>query len=88
MPWGGSSGTTADLYNGAGTAGGNSESGAVTVWVTVSDADEGKRYTNYWTTAAGTILVKHVEGTGSLKLASQQEALHLMMQQLDPQEPN
>ena len=41
VPWGGSSGTTADLYNGAGTAGGNSESGAVTVWVTVSDADEG-----------------------------------------------
>ena len=40
VPWGGSSGTTADLYNGAGTAGGNSESGAVTAWITVSDADE------------------------------------------------
>jgi len=66
VPWGGSSGTTADLYNGAGTAGGNSESGAVTAWVTVSDADEtNDTLTTGSTTAAGTVLIKHVEGTTS-----------------------
>jgi len=64
VPWGGSDGTTADLYNGAGTAGGNSESGAVTAWVTVSDADESND-TLTTGSAAGTIKVKHVEGTTS-----------------------
>ena len=66
VPWGGSDGTTADLYNGAGTAGGNSESGAVTAWVTVSDADEtNDTLTTGSTTAAGTVLIKHVEGSVS-----------------------
>ena len=66
VPWGGSSGTSADLYNGAGTAGGNSESGAVTAWVTVSDADEtNDTLTTTSTTSAGAILIKHVEGTVS-----------------------
>ena len=58
MPWGGSDGTTADLYNGAGTAGGNSESGAVTAWITVSDADESNdTLTTSVTDGAGAILI-------------------------------
>lgn len=67
VPWGMDTvGTTnADMYNGAGTAGGNSESGAVTAWITVSDADETNDTltTSSTTYNAGTILIKHVEGT-------------------------
>jgi len=57
--------TNADLYNGAGTAAGNSESGAVTAWITISDADETNDTltTSATTYNAGTILIKHVEGT-------------------------
>ena len=42
------------------TSGGNTEAGAVTAWITVSDADEtGDTLTTSSGSTAGTILVKH-----------------------------
>jgi len=61
VPW-----TANDLYDGAGNQSVNTEAGAVTAWVTVSDADEtNDTLTTGSTTAAGTVLIKHVEGTTS-----------------------
>ena len=71
VPWGGSDGTTADFYNGSGTAGGNSESGAVTAWITVSDADEtGDTLTTSAGSATGLILVKHTDSAGTTTIAT------------------
>ena len=65
VPW-----TANDLRDGAsGNLSVNTEAGAVTAWITVSDADEtNDTLTTGSTTAAGTILIKHVEGTGSSNL--------------------
>ncbi len=67
VPW-----TSGDLYSGAGTAGGNTEAGDVTAWITVSDADETNDTltTTATTYNAGTILVKHTNSTGSQAIAS------------------
>jgi len=58
--------TSGDLRTGSGDKTLQTESGAVTAWVTISDADEGNdTLTTGSTTAAGTVLVKHVEGSTS-----------------------
>jgi hypothetical protein len=55
VPW-----TAGELRTGAGTASVNTEAGDVTIWITVSDADEtNDTLTTGSTTAAGTILIKH-----------------------------
>jgi len=49
----------------------NTEAGAVTAWVTVSDADEtNDTLTTGSTTAAGTVLIKHTNSTGSSTIAT------------------
>ena len=59
VPW-----TANDLRDGAGNLSVNTEAGAVTAWVTVSDADEtNDTLTTTSTTSAGAVLIKHVEGT-------------------------
>jgi hypothetical protein len=71
VPW-----TAGDLKDGAGTLGSASggaqdEAGDVTAWVTVSDADEtNDTLTTGSTTAAGTILIKHTDGTDSVTIAT------------------
>jgi len=61
VPW-----TANDLRDGAGNLSVNTEAGAVTAWVTVSDSDEtNDTLTTGSTTAAGTVLIKHVEGSTS-----------------------
>ena len=63
--------SSGDLYNGAGTAGGNTETGDVIAWITVSDADESDdTLTTSAGDVAGTILVKHTNGTGSATIAT------------------
>jgi hypothetical protein len=58
--------TSGDLRTGSAETTLQTEAGAVTAWITVSDADEtNDTLTTGSTTAAGTILVKHVEGTVS-----------------------
>ena len=54
------------------------ESGAVTAWITVSDADETNDTLTTATTAAGTILIKHTEGTGSQTCFTAGRQLHLI----------
>ena len=45
--------------------------GDITVWITVSDADEtDDTLTTDSTTAAGTILIKHTNSTGSVTIAT------------------
>nr|AIF23996.1 PKD domain-containing protein [uncultured marine thaumarchaeote SAT1000_22_D06] len=66
VPW-----TANDLYSGAGTQSVNTEAGAVTVWITVEDADmSDDTLTTAATTADGTILIKHTNSTGSVTLAT------------------
>jgi hypothetical protein len=66
VPW-----TAGELRTGAGTASVNTEAGDVTVWITVSDADEtNDTLTTGSTTAAGTILIKHTNATGSQAIAT------------------
>ena len=49
----------------------NTEAGAVTAWITVSDADEtNDTLTTTSTSAAGTILIKHTNSTGSVTIAT------------------
>jgi hypothetical protein len=56
----------ADLREGNGDQAGQDESGNVTAWITVSDIDEtGDTLTTDSTTAAGTILVKLIESSGT-----------------------
>ena len=45
----------------------NTEPGIVTAWITISDADEtNDTLTTNANTSAGSILIKHTNGTGSL----------------------
>jgi len=61
VPW-----TANDLRDGASNLSVNTEAGAVTAWITVSDADEtNDTLTTTSTTSAGAVLIKHVEGTTS-----------------------
>jgi len=61
VPW-----AAADLREGNGDQTGQDEAGNVTAWITVSDVDEtGDTLTTGSTTAAGTILVKLIESTGT-----------------------
>jgi hypothetical protein len=54
VPW-----TASTLYDGAGTAGGNTAAGEVVAWITVTDPDEtGDTLTTGSTTAAGSIIAK------------------------------
>ena len=63
VPW--ASGSE-DLREGNGDTSGQSEAGNVTAWITVSDVDfTGDTLTTGSTTAAGTILVKLIESTGT-----------------------
>jgi hypothetical protein len=56
--------TSGDLRTGSAETTLQTEAGAVTAWITVSDADEtNDTLTTASTTAAGTILIKHVEGS-------------------------
>ena len=58
--------TSGDLRTGSAETTLQTEAGAVTAWITVSDADEtNDTLTTGSTTAAGTILIKHVEGSTS-----------------------
>ena len=58
--------TSGDLRTGSANESLQTESGAVTAWITVSDADESNdTLTTGSTTAAGSIKVKHVEGSVS-----------------------
>jgi len=55
-----------DLRDGASTSGGNTETGSVVAWITVSDADEtNDTLTTTTTSNAGTILIKHTNSTGT-----------------------
>jgi len=66
VPW-----TANDLRDGASTSGGNTESGDVTAWITVSDADEtNDTLTTTSTTSAGSVLIKHTNSTGSVTIAT------------------
>jgi hypothetical protein len=66
VPW-----SSGDLYNGAGSASTGLGAGDITVWITVSDADEtDDTLTTASTTAAGTILLKHTNSTGSVTIAT------------------
>jgi len=61
VPW-----AAADLREGNNDEAGQDEAGNVTAWITVSDVDEtGDTLTTGSTTAAGTILVKLIESTGT-----------------------
>ena len=69
----------------------HTEAGAVTAWVTVSDADETNDTltTTGSTTSAGTILIKHVEGISlSSTCFTAGSTATAMMQYLDPVVPN
>ena len=66
VPW-----SSGDLYNGAGSSSTGLGAGDITVWITVSDADEtDDTLTTASTTAAGLILVKHTNSTGSVTIAT------------------
>ena len=66
VPW-----TSGDLRDGASNLSINTEGGAVTAWITVTDADEtGDTLTTGSTSAAGTILIKHTNSTGSVTIAT------------------
>lgn len=66
VPW-----TANDLRDGASNLSINTEAGDVTAWITVSDADEtNDTLTTGSTSAAGTILIKHTNSTGSVTIAS------------------
>ena len=61
VPW-----TSGDLRTGSNNESLQTEGGAVTTWITVSDADEtNDTITTASTTAAGTILIKHTNATGT-----------------------
>jgi len=61
--------TSGDLRTGSNNESLQTESGAVTAWITVSDADEtNDTITTGSTTAAGTILIKHTNATGSANI--------------------
>ena len=63
--------SSGDLYDGAGNQSINTESGDVTAWITVSDADEtDDTLTTSSGSAKGTILIKHTNSTGSSTIAT------------------
>ena len=63
--------TSGDLRTGSANQSLQTESGDVTAWITVSDADEtNDTLTTGSTSAAGTILIKHTNSTGSSTIAT------------------
>ena len=64
VPW-----TANDLRDGASNLSVNTEAGAVTAWITVSDSDEtNDTLTTTATTGAGAVLVKHTNSTGTVTI--------------------
>ena len=58
--------TSGDLRTGSANQSLQTESGAVTAWITISDSDEtNDTLTTGSTTSAGSILIKHTNGTGT-----------------------
>jgi len=58
--------TAGDLRTGSANQSLQTEAGAVTAWITISDADESNdTLTTTATTSAGSILIKHTNGTGT-----------------------